>query len=335
MYGGNLAVRAMLLMTIGERRLAGPSAHIPSRRPLLSNAPGIFAIQRTTTLGREGRIHRMAPKVRQTASGILLQFDRRSAHAHSDLRGIVPGLADRFPRCDCAWCRAAAWHPARKEFVLAALASVLMLLIRASTPHVAFPGRVPGTNTFSDLARQPDNQEVPNVIAFSPEASLLYVNTESVLEVVLKRVIARPYSVRLVICDPSASPHVDLAGSRMLHELHDKQADLDIGLRIVPARGWVRGLLRANGLCEKVGELDRLITLQDLVVGSANSGGQIDRLSETRPEVRREREAFSTCGGRTSLLRSRALTTGSRGNLFDRARHRLASTRSARYSACI
>src|SRR5262249_25591328 len=41
--------------------------------------------------------------------------------------------------------------------LLAALASVLMLLARASHPHVAFLGRIPGTSSFSDLARHPDN----------------------------------------------------------------------------------------------------------------------------------------------------------------------------------
>ncbi len=106
--------------------------------------------------------------------------------------------------------------------LLAALASVLLLLARASSPHVAFLGRVPGTNSYSDLARHPDNEELPNVIAFRPESSLLYINADSVLEAVLQRLRAgNPSNVRLVICDLSASPHVDLAGSRMLHQLHD------------------------------------------------------------------------------------------------------------------
>ena len=72
--------------------------------------------------------------------------------------------------------------------LLATLASILMLLARASSPHVAFLGRVPGTNSFSDLARHSDNEELPNVIAFRPEASLLYVNADSVFEAVLHRV---------------------------------------------------------------------------------------------------------------------------------------------------
>ena len=68
--------------------------------------------------------------------------------------------------------------------LLAALASVLMLLARASAPHVAFLGRIPGTDSYSDIARHSDNEPLPNAIAFRPEASLLYVNAESVLEAV-------------------------------------------------------------------------------------------------------------------------------------------------------
>ena len=42
--------------------------------------------------------------------------------------------------------------------LLAALASILLLLVRASRPHVAFLGRIPGTNSYSDLDRHPENE---------------------------------------------------------------------------------------------------------------------------------------------------------------------------------
>jgi high affinity sulfate transporter 1 len=152
--------------------------------------------------------------------------------------------------------------------LLAALASILMLLARASTPHVAFLGRVPGTGSFSDLARHPENEIILGVIAFRPEASLLYVNTDFVLEAVSQQLDARGASnIRLVVCDLSASPHIDMAGSRMLHQLHDKLAQHNIELRIISARGRVRDLLRADGIAEKVGRLDRRVTLSSLLCG--------------------------------------------------------------------
>src|SRR5712672_4373294 len=69
--------------------------------------------------------------------------------------------------------------------LLAALASVLLLLARVSSPHIAFLGRVPGTDSYSDAGRHPENEPIPGVIAFRPEASLIYVNAEFVLESVL------------------------------------------------------------------------------------------------------------------------------------------------------
>jgi MFS superfamily sulfate permease-like transporter len=152
--------------------------------------------------------------------------------------------------------------------LLAALASILMLLARASQPHVAFLGRVPGTDSFSDLARHPENETLPGVIAFRPEASLLYVNAGTILDAVLDRLRSfSPPDIRVVVCDLSASPYVDLAGSSMLHELHGELAARGVTLRIVGARGRVRDLLRADGIGEKIGGLDRATTLDRLLTG--------------------------------------------------------------------
>jgi len=148
--------------------------------------------------------------------------------------------------------------------LLAALASLLMLIVRASRPHVAFLGRIPGTNQYSDLARHPENEELAGVVAFRPEASLLYVNADAVLEAVLSRLSSRS-DIRLVVCDLSSSPYVDLAGARMLHALHSELAARGAALRFVGALGRVRDLLRADGVAEKVGGFGRALTLDDLL----------------------------------------------------------------------
>ena len=149
--------------------------------------------------------------------------------------------------------------------LLAALVSILLLLARASRPHVAFLGRIPGTNSYSDLARHPENEPLGNVIAFRPEASLLYVNAGSVLETVMASLLKDQAKIRAVVCDLSASPYLDLAGARMLHELYDELAARGIALQIVGARGRVRDLLRADGLAKKVGRLERAVSLNDAI----------------------------------------------------------------------
>ena len=72
---------------------------------------------------------------------------------------------------------------------------------------------------------------------------------------------SRPHPTSgMVVCDLSASPYLDLAGSRMLHELHGELAARGIALRIVGAHGRVRDLLRADGIGDKVGGLDGVTT---------------------------------------------------------------------------
>jgi high affinity sulfate transporter 1 len=162
--------------------------------------------------------------------------------------------------------------------LLAAAASILLLLMRASQPHVAFLGRLPGTALYSDLERNPQNEPLPGVIAFRPEASLTYINADVVLDAVLRRLEAPgPASIRFVVCDLSASPYVDLSGSRALHELHKQLAVRGVALRVVGARARVRDLLRADGLADKIGRFDRVTTLDavlnDAVVPGVQSTG--------------------------------------------------------------
>jgi MFS superfamily sulfate permease-like transporter len=164
--------------------------------------------------------------------------------------------------------------------LLAAAASILLLLFRASRPHVAYLGRIPGTNRYSDLLRHSDNEMLPGIIAFRPEASLMYFNADNVLESVLRRVDTTNRSdVNLVVCDLSASPFIDLAGSRMLHDLYDALRGRGISLRLVGAHGFVRDLLRADGLASKIGGLNRTVTLEHLLANDNEANGSLDRVA--------------------------------------------------------
>jgi SulP family sulfate permease len=149
--------------------------------------------------------------------------------------------------------------------LLAALVSLLMLLVRASHPHVAFLGRIPGTRRYSDLARHAHNERIPGVVAFRVEADILYFNVDHILHDILARVAEEKPPPRFVVCDLSTSPYVDLTGARMLSALHDELSRDGILLRIVEAHALVRDLLRAEGLEAKVGPINRYASIDDVV----------------------------------------------------------------------
>jgi sulfate permease, SulP family len=149
--------------------------------------------------------------------------------------------------------------------LLATFASICLLLARASQPNVAFLERYPGTGRYADRSRHDSLEPLVGIIAFRPEASLLYINAEVILDTVLDTLRTSP-DIKLVACDLSASPYIDLAGSRMLNDLHDELASRHITLCIVGAHGQLRDLLRADGLAEKTDSGDWTRTL-DSVLG--------------------------------------------------------------------
>ena len=55
----------------------------------------------------------------------------------------------------------------------------------------------------------------------------------------------------IVVCGLSSSPFIDLAGAKMLHDLHGELSSRGIAFQIVGARGQVRDVLQADGLAEK------------------------------------------------------------------------------------
>ncbi len=187
------------------------------------------------------------------------------------------------------------WRADRSEFVVAAAAligvlgsgllrgvmigaliSLVQLLRKGSHPHVATLGRIPGTNRFSDLERNPENESVAGISILRVESSLFYFNVEFVREAILARVRSQTPQPKLVILDLSASPFVDLQAAATLGTLADELALAKTDLQVVETRSAVRDRLRTAGLDEKLGGITRFRNVAQAVAefdasGTANS----------------------------------------------------------------
>jgi sulfate permease, SulP family len=152
-----------------------------------------------------------------------------------------------------------------KGVTISAVASILFLLRFLARPHVATLGRIPGTSRFSDLARHPNNELFPGLLLFRVEAPLLYFNVETIDKTVRDRVHASAIPVRLVVCDLSTSPYIDVAGARMLAQLDEQLRQEGISFRVAEAHASVRDILRTTGVDLSIGGVNRLISVADLV----------------------------------------------------------------------
>jgi SulP family sulfate permease len=176
------------------------------------------------------------------------------------------------------------WRADRSEFVVAiaallgvlgsgllrgvligAIISLVQLLRRASRPHVAFLGRIPGTRRFSDLARHPDNEPVPGALLVRVESSLLYFNADHVRDAVAAQLRAEATPPKIVILDLSASPYMDIQACGIVMNIADDIKAAGARLQIVEARSSVRDRLRAEGIEEHVSQINRFTSVADAV----------------------------------------------------------------------
>jgi sulfate permease, SulP family len=152
--------------------------------------------------------------------------------------------------------------------MIGAVISLVLLIRRASRPHVALLGRIPGTRRFSDRERHPDNEPTPGVMAFRPESSLLYFNMDHVRDAILDQVRRETAPPKLVLLDLSAAAYVDMHGALMLAELAGELGAAGIRMQAVEARSSVRDRLRAEGMEPRLGGVNRFTTVADAIESS-------------------------------------------------------------------
>lgn len=154
-----------------------------------------------------------------------------------------------------------------KGILLAAIFSILLLLKQASRPRIAVLGRFPGSNRFGEASRYPETEPVPGVLALRVEAAFLYFNSHNILEEIVRLTGEQQSPVSRVVIDLSTSPNVDLAGARMLAELHERLADSGVTLSLAEMHSTVRDLLEADGLLQDLAGSGRRVGMAEIIDG--------------------------------------------------------------------
>jgi SulP family sulfate permease len=153
-----------------------------------------------------------------------------------------------------------------KGVLIAALFSLTLIIRNVSSPHVAFLGRIPGTNRYTDIKRHPDNELVPGVLLFRVESPLVYFNVSTVYNRVWAKVLEMGASLKVVIFDLSTSATIDSSGARLIKRLYQNLEAKDISFKVAEAHSEVRDILRFEDIEHLLGHVSRRDTLHDVVV---------------------------------------------------------------------
>ena len=162
--------------------------------------------------------------------------------------------------------------------LIAALFSLTLIIRNVSSPHVAFLGRIPGTDRYTDIKRHPDNELIPGVLLFRVESPLVYFNVSTVYNAVWTRVNKIGPDLKIVIFDLSTSATIDSSGAKLIKRLHDNLKTRGIEMKVAEAHSGVRDILRVEEIEHLFGHVSRRDTLHDVIVTA---------IGEVEPDVKK------------------------------------------------
>jgi MFS superfamily sulfate permease-like transporter len=146
--------------------------------------------------------------------------------------------------------------PTLQALGLAVLASMAVLIWRASEPRLTLLGRAKGGLEPLDLRSSPE-AAVPGLVIVRPDEMLFFANAAAVRDGILAAAAAAEPRCSVVLLDLSLTPEVDMPVVEALDDLAGRLADQDVELWLSHLRPGARAILERAGVLETVGR-DRI-----------------------------------------------------------------------------
>ena len=119
--------------------------------------------------------------------------------------------------------------------VLGVVVSLALFLLRASRPHIATVGLMPGTEHFRNVQRHPVRVS-PRLVCLRVDASMFFANARAIEDRINAEVAARP-ELRHVLLQCSAVNDIDASALESLHAIATRLHDSGIALHFSEIKG--------------------------------------------------------------------------------------------------
>lgn len=150
--------------------------------------------------------------------------------------------------------------------VVAIGVAIVQLLIRASRPHDAVLGRIPGTGIYRDSATYPGAEAFPGIVIYRFDASLVFFNADYFKTRIKTVVRDTPAPVRHFVLDAETMPFVDTTGAASMDEVYDELKAQGITMSVATAKSPVRTMLDRSGFTGRIGSDRMFPTVESAVV---------------------------------------------------------------------
>ncbi len=140
------------------------------------------------------------------------------------------------------------------------LASLGLLILKSTRPHVAVLGRLPNTRSYRNVDRFPEAMQQPGVLAIRLDAQVYFGNVNFLKESLDAH---ERDGLRMVVIDASGINQIDASGEAALREIYEDYQQRGVELRLAHVKGPVRDVLERSGFSRRLGEPPFFLTVHD------------------------------------------------------------------------
>jgi SulP family sulfate permease len=153
--------------------------------------------------------------------------------------------------------------------------SLLLYIRRASRPHLAVLGRVPGTEHFRNVERYPDARTEPDLLLLRVDEHLSFANVVY-LEQMLMEQVARAPRLRHLVLVCSGINGIDFSALEMLIKVTGSLREAGVTLHMAEVKGPVMDRLKRTELLERMAPGRVFLSTHQAVQALAGAGGKAE-----------------------------------------------------------
>jgi SulP family sulfate permease len=132
------------------------------------------------------------------------------------------------------------------------IVSLIMIIHDISQPHTAIEGRLPGTETYRNLQRNPEALTQASVVVVRMDASLSFANASTFRDLIMELDVKDP-ELEGVVINMYPVNRVDSTGAHALIEIIEDCHLNDVDVYLAGVKGPVMDVLRAAGVIDVLG----------------------------------------------------------------------------------
>ncbi|MDO9554804.1 SulP family inorganic anion transporter [Rhodonellum sp.] len=131
--------------------------------------------------------------------------------------------------------------------------SLVVVIYRASRPHMAQLGRVPGTNVFRNITRFSNLEQKEDVLMARIDGPIYFANVEFIRDKLNLWLLEKKEKVKMIVLNMESVPNIDSTGAHELNEWIISWRKIGTDVCMTGIKGPVRDVLNRWAILESVG----------------------------------------------------------------------------------